>query len=963
MLIVCSFLVAVGLAQTAIAQTATQGSVRLAIFAEKTFPAYGFSTSVTPQLIARDLRAAGFRVDLLDTDSLTQPAQFNAKRYSALILPYGNNYPQEAFAAMRRFHQAGGSLVTTGIPFTHPMTRIGARDWTAQPRWGNSVRRIAGMRSTTPETALQITGDPDRRVGVSSSHFALHSGDTAVVSAQVRAPASPNGRGASDSLPGQQDSLLLLFFDANGTQIRQEVAALPATTEAAETVTVRAVAPPRTVTAAVSVTVQSAGKIYRVSHFAATINGHRVSLPNADLSQRDPEAWNDEGHTNEAARWSSNGMGIGGFAGPEPTVSISLSPDDPWHLTGILPVTTNPHPAPQWIDGRSLPAGVKILPAIGDTKRPLAALIVHRGDAFAGAVDVWTLRGYTPDRDDWETRQIIARGTIAALAHRGLLRHAQQMVAMRRLDAQPRPAWYKNLALPVVARNYPTLQPKMPTPARHLRVVDVRRLSPDERLLLISLQGIVNRTKPRVYLVFDDDDLLWLREMQKQHVTDAPITVPNPFSLLTTFRRDYKGAVVCDPKIYDSPCVAVALAGTRNLLIAKTPELAARLHLPVQIDLRNKFKDNAAALRYVRTHIFPRLDPYLTCSLDPARYDKGGLDQIIAARGSAFWVTGPKAQDFPGANQEAETKEVHRLLAKMPLGAVVRGFWWDGDGMGLDEEAGVALGSRFGKVTIVSDLITNVSVHSGVKAEKLTQKPRLPAPTLNKSKVYLSFTMSDGDNLCTWRGYFRRYFEDPARGSVPVGWGMGPSIIDLAPVWATWYYNAATPNDEFICDVSGAAYLYPPDWGMNLNNRPQALRYFYDLTATYMQRMDMRTLRLMNTNTASIAQVGALLPQVRFLMPDYGHAGGEGYSDLTYTLPTGQSVFRAVTSGSGPENLAAQIRKRAGVARPAFVNAFIWNWGSSLSDLKKTVELLGPDYVAVLPSQLDTLYRDAQKKP
>ena len=147
-------------------------------------------------------------------------------------------------------------------------------------------------------------------------------------------------------------------------------------------------------------------------------------------------------------------------------------------------------------------------------------------------------------------------------------------------------------------------------------------------------------------------------------------------------------------------------------------------------------------------------------------------------------------------------------MSQLPLGAIVRGFWWNGDGGGMDEEAGVALGSRFGKPTLVSDLITNLSVHSGVPMPRLTQRPRPPAPPLDKSKVYLCFTMSDGDNLCTWRGYFRRYFEDPARGTVPVGWGMGPGIIDLAPLWAKWYYDAATPNDRiFLRCVRRGVYL------------------------------------------------------------------------------------------------------------------------------------------------------------
>ena len=931
-----------------------QEAPRVAVFDEPTFPTYGLTVSVGPRQIAQDLRAAGLAVDLLNTDALQQPARFDARRYAAVVLPYGNTFPREAFANLQKFHRAGGSLITTGIPFTHPVERVGAQGWTATPAWGQAVRRVENAGGH--RFALQVAGDTDHAVSVAAPRFALAPGDS--VAATVTVAAMPVASPATN----RQDTLQIRFY-SKGRFIGQKAVSI-AQAQANSPLTVQATAPTNANRAEIVLRIEQAGSRYRFSDFVALVNGRPVALPNGDLSRRDPAVWFDTGNTNTAARWGADGIGVGGFAGPDRGVlPVTLPAADPWHLRGVVAPTQTPRPNPQWLDPRSTPAGVSIVPALGDAARPLAALVVHTGDQFAPAVDAWTLRGYTPDRDVYETRQIIARATVAALARRGKLRPAQAALALRGLARAPRPVIYANLTLPVVPRRYQTFQPKMPPPARHLLVADVRHLTSDERLLLISLQGIVNRREPRIYLLFDDDDALWLREMQKQGETDAPETVADPFTLLTRFRREWVGAVVCDPKVYDSPCVAVALAGIDNLLIARTAALASRLHLPVKRDLRGKFRDNADALGYIRTQLSPRLDPYLTCSLDPARYDKGGLDQIIAARGGAFWVTGPKAADFPGANGDAEVAEVRKTLAAMPLGAVVRGFWWDGDGMGLDEEAGVALGSRLGKITLVSDLITNLSVHSGVKATKLVQKPRPPAPPLDRTKVYLSFTMSDGDNLCTWRGYFRRYFDDPVRGQVPVGWGMGPTLIDLAPVWARWYYNAATPNDEFICDVSGAAYLYPPDWGLSLRNRPAALHQFYDLTQTYMDRMDMKTLRLMNIDTPTIAQVGTLLPRTAFLMPDYGHAGAEAYPDLTYTLPTGQPVFRAITNGSGPANLAAQIRRRAGVARPAFVNAFIWNWGSNLSDLKKTLELLGPEYVAVLPSNLNTLYREAQKSP
>jgi hypothetical protein len=44
------------------------------------------------------------------------------------------------------------------------------------------------------------------------------------------------------------------------------------------------------------------------------------------------------------------------------------------------------------------------------------------------------------------------------------------------------------------------------------------------------------------------------------------------------------------------------------------------------------------------------------------------------------------------------------------------------------------------------------------------------------------------------------------------------------------------------------------------------------------------------------------------------------------------------------------------------LNAFVYLWGTKLSDLKQMLDQLGANYVAVTPTQLDTLYRQAQQK-
>jgi hypothetical protein len=520
---------------------------------------------------------------------------------------------------------------------------------------------------------------------------------------------------------------------------------------------------------------------------------------------------------------------------------------------------------------------------------------------------------------------------------------------------------YPNLTLPSPPRPYPTFQPKSPAPARHLLVADVEGLTSDEKVLLSSLQGIVNRKQPRIYLIFGPQDRFWLDAMQDNGETGAPVPIADPLSLVSRFRNEIDGAVVPDPQVYVTPQLCVDIAGVDNLIVA-TPDLAKLLNVPVQIDLRGRFKDDADADHYARTVLMPRMNPYLAISID-SPFDTGAIDQIVAARGMSFWVTGPNEQNRPGANETAELSEVEAILAQMPLNAVVRGYWYSrGDGNGIDEGPGVSLASRFGKATVVSDYITNLSVLSGVSIPRLRQKPRPAAPQLDRTKVYIAVIVSDGDNLCTWQNVFQHYFQDPLHGTFPIAWGMGPSLIDVAPTIAKWYYDHAAPNDEFVCDVSGIGYIYPPDWATALRDRDGALKDFYKWTVAYMDRMDMNGIRIMGVQPTDIANVGALLPKTRFLVPDYGYAGEASLDEMSYSIPTGQSVFRAVTGGN-PRSMAAELRSRVGNTRPAFVNAFVVNWGNNLSDIKAALDALGPDYVPVTPSQLDQLYRESKQTP
>ena len=190
------------------------------------------------------------------------------------------------------------------------------------------------------------------------------------------------------------------------------------------------------------------------------------------------------------------------------------------------------------------------------------------------------------------------------------------------------------------------------------------------------------------------------------------------------------------------------------------------------------------------------------------------------------------------------------------------------------------------------------------------------------------------------------------------------------PTIARWYYRHAGPKDEFLAGVSGVGYMYPSVWADRLRDRRAAFQRVYNWTWRYMRKMDMKTLRVHQAfagkamQAQDIAKVAAALPHVTFLMPDYGWAGEKGYHHITYRLPSGQVVFRAGTNWTRNKAreipyLVKQIRSHIGKTRPAFLSVFIVNWFNSMQGLHRLLKKLGPEYVDVTPSQLNTLYREA----
>lgn len=550
-------------------------------------------------------------------------------------------------------------------------------------------------------------------------------------------------------------------------------------------------------------------------------------------------------------------------------------------------------------------------------------------------------------------------GVIVAAAALGGPAYAQKTVPAAKLSGQP-----NNLAFTGHTPKGPAPLPRSQPPARNLLVVDTRQMSEDWQRVIMGVQGLVNRSQPRIYTItFGEPDKQWLREMVKQRQVRAFRTVSNPREVVAKYRTVVKGAVIPDPNVPGSVNAAYMLSSLENGVVA-TPGIAKELKLPVLNDLRGKWKSNTEAITWSFNNLWPRLNHNVIAITKSTNIMP--RDYLVQHKVFSFWITGPVDGAHPAANPTNEARAMERILAKMPVNIPCLGYPYAGEKVGIQEGPGVGLLSQFGKYLIATDMNPNLSLLSGIRVTKFEQKHPKP-PKLDRSKVYLSFIVSDGDNLQVWSNTsFPNMWESKARGDIPVGWSVSSSAFQLIPGVMDYFYHRATPNDTFLTAVSGVGYMYPDQYATRFApaSRKRVFDGFLSQTAAGMKAMDLSALWLMGiTDDALIARYAERIPNVSALFPDYGRRVTT-YREATYPTVNNVPVFHAANNwGSGgppKERIADVVRDLRAItpkSRPAFLHVFVMNWGGSIPLMKEVMKQLGPGYVAVRPDHLGELYR------
>lgn len=513
-------------------------------------------------------------------------------------------------------------------------------------------------------------------------------------------------------------------------------------------------------------------------------------------------------------------------------------------------------------------------------------------------------------------------------------------------------------------RPFPEIFPRSAPPAPRIAIFDTRRLLPDEQLLVYTLQGLVNRSRPELYCLTNPFDQQWLDWLQRRGHIRSVETIADLKSLLARYRSRFQGAVITDPKLPASINVATMIAGVRGAVVL-SPRLSRQLDLPAREDLRGRWRTSVEAYQWAFDNLWSRMNHHvLACSYP----DHLALrDYLVQHRVFIFWLSGPIDGAKPYANPTAEARLMERLFAKMPVNIPVMSYPWAAKDVGIGEGPGVTLFAEFGKYLVGSINCSNLSLHSGIRIPRFVQKPAPPAPKLNRDRVYVSWIISDGDNLPVLTHHnFPQLWREPTRGKLPLGWTISPSAAMLIPGIVDYYYSTATPADDFLGAVSGVGYTYADSYAARFRNpdRQRIFDGFLEQTRAAMARMDLQSLWIMNaTRPEAIRRYAEKIPQLEALFPDYGRRVIR-YEEAVYPSANSVPVFHALTQfyegrsrQEQIEGVLEQIRSQTPAQRPAFMHLFVLNWFADLKMLQEISERLGPEYEVVRPDHLASLYR------
>ena len=377
------------------------------------------------------------------------------------------------------------------------------------------------------------------------------------------------------------------------------------------------------------------------------------------------------------------------------------------------------------------------------------------------------------------------------------------------------------------------LLPHLMPPATLVRSLDMNaaRLSSEERLMFCVMQGIVNRSRPRL-LLYNHNEEPQATWPDAHSLRTVGTSASAPYTLVRQFREEIRGLVLYSTARSEHYAnLAATVAGLERLLPV-TEEVRARLaaagmDLPVMVDLSGLEMTNALGVyRYLYDNYWARCNHRLLISerpLIPYVHDIG-----TACGSACLWLDPRNA---------AERQLLDRFLRDLTPGRDIVLGWYP------EERSGIGEATRYGLSTVPADFFENASIYSAVS--RPVKVPPVPKRQRLQNRVYAAVYISDGDNIQYCQHAMAKIFNQDGRGQMPMNWTISPALVDVAPMMLNYYYRKATVNDCFVSGPSGLGYAMPYDAHNSyyyVSSTSNKIVPYTQLTQRYIEKAGLRVI-------------------------------------------------------------------------------------------------------------------------
>ena len=373
-------------------------------------------------------------------------------------------------------------------------------------------------------------------------------------------------------------------------------------------------------------------------------------------------------------------------------------------------------------------------------------------------------------------------------------------------------------------------------PATPVRSLDMNtaKLSEAERVMFCTLQGIVNRTRPRI-LLYNHNEEPQTTWPTAHSLRITPVAPSSPYALVKMYKDEINGLVLySNDRCNHYSNLAVTIAGLDRLLPV-TAEIRAKLvangmDFPVVEDLTPLTMTNALGVyTYLYNNYWNRCNHRLLISERPTiPY----VHDIGAACGSACVWLDPRIAN--------ERSLLDKMLKDMTPGRDIVLGWFP------EERSGVGEATKFGLSSVPADFFENTTVYTAVN--KPIKIPPVPKRPKLENKIYAAVYISDGDNIQYCQHAMAKIFEQSGRGKMAMNWTISPALADFSPMMLNYYYRKASANDCFVSGPSGLGYAMPYD-AHNTRyyasaNSSKLITPYTQLTQRYLEKAGLRVITI-----------------------------------------------------------------------------------------------------------------------